>query len=443
MKKWFYSSIVFLLILTGCAQKNSEEVKTANETIQKDINKEDFINELALHDAVRAKDFAVVQELVNNDSSIDTKDKYGYTPLHLAARLNQYDIAELLIKKGANVNNVDIYKDTPLLDSTRNSTNPMSKLLLCNGANKNVIDRHKMSPLHNASKNNDIFIVQMIEADDLTKYCENLDITLDYYDENENKICGSIKMGVATKVDLIIVDETSENDEPFGKYKAKLSDDSYCAKLDKKIDKNANYIVTAVGTNSVDKDIEVANLKDLVKEEASEPVQTEYITGLYEDLMEEFGPDFEPWNAELDKNGLVFRFKNPGVLFNRGSSDLRVKFKEILDDFFPRYLKVLNKYTNEIEKVRVEGHTSSEFRRAKNDEQRYAMNKALSEKRANEVLTYTLENLSQIVGDTKPWLDTVYESEGMAYDDLIYNADGTENKVLSRRVEFRINKIQQ
>lgn len=434
MKKWLYSSLILLFVLTGCAQKKVNNVEELNGNIN---NQADFIHELALHDAVRAKDLAIVNELIANGSKVDTKDMYGYTPLHLAARLNQYEIAKTLIDNGASVNNIDIYKDTPLLDSTRNSTNAMSKLLICNGAKKYVKDRHDMTPLHNASKNNDTYIVKLIHTKDMSKICEILDITLDYYNEPEDIICGRILNGVATDVNLTIVDESNNEDKPFGTYKADIDGSNYCAKLDKKLVTNASYVITAVGTNKIEKDVEVADLNDLITKKE----ESEYITGLYEDLMEEFGPDFEPWNAELDKNGLVFRFKKPEVLFTVGSSDLRVAFKGILDNFFPRYLKVLNRYTDEIEKVRVEGHTSSEYKRARNDEERYAFNKELSEQRASRVLVYTLENLSEIVGDTKPWLDTVYESEGMAYDDLIFKADGTEDKVLSRRVEFRINKL--
>lgn len=439
MKKCLYSSLIFLFLLTGCSFNN----QTQNLKV-----KDDFINELALHDAVRAKDLTIVKELIKTGSPIDSKDIYAYTPLHLAARLDQYDIAKLLIQNGANVNNIDRYKDTPLLDSTRNSTNAMSKLLLCNNANKNVVDRHDMSPLHNASKNNDTFIIKMLNASDITKMCQALDITLEYYDENENKICGDIVLGVATNVNLIISEESSEDAKPFGKYKASINEDKYCAKLDKEINKDSSYIVTAIGTNGIDKDIEVANLSDLIKEIPlieEEPIaeQEEIITGLYEDLMTEFAADFEPWNAQLDKNGLIFRFKKPEVLFTLGSSDLQVSFQDILDNFFPRYLKILNKYTEQIEKVRVEGHSSSEYRTAKTDEEKYSMNKKLSESRAKQVLEYTLSNENEMVVNTLPWLNDFYESEGMSSDYPILNEDGTENKVLSRRVEFRINKIVQ
>lgn len=447
MKKLLTSSLVLSLFLTGCSVKNDADSK---QILKQELNdKSDFIDELAIHDAVRAKDFSIVEELVKNGSKIDLRDKYGYTPLHLAVRLDEYKIAELLIKNGANVNNIDDFEDTPLLDSTRNSTNPMSKLLLCNGATKNVADRHDMTPLHNASKNGDSFIVKMIETTNISKMCEKLDITLDSYNETENKICGKVVSGVATEVNLTIVDEEAEEDTTI-KAKGEIKDNQYCATLDKKLDSSIPHIITAIGTNSVDKDVETSNLNDLLKEKTQEAVEekpaemsdkTIFIAGLYEDLMAEFANDFDKWNAQLDKNGLVFRFKDPEVLFAKGSSDLKPNFEEILNNFFPRYLKVLDKYKNEIEKVRVEGHTSSEYRTAKSDEEKYAKNKALSTTRANKVLEQTKNQLSDKVNENKAWLDSVYEAEGMAHDNLIYNQDGSENSVLSRRVEFRINKI--
>lgn len=442
MKNLIYITFAILLFLTGCSQK---EQVVGNEKIVeekvKPVSDDDFIYELALHDAVRAKDFNIVKELINSGSKIDTKDKYGYTPLHLAARLNQYEIAELLIQKGANVNNVDVFKDTPLLDSTRNSTNEMSRLLLCNGALTEVFDKHEMKPIHNASKNNDLFIVEMIQAKDRTKMCEKLDITLDEYLQDSNQICGQIVKGYATEVDLTIADESSDSLKPFGKYKADVSPEKYCATLDKKPDLTKSYIVTAVGTNTIDKDVEIANLNDLIKKEEPVIEKTPYIAGLYEDLMAEFGSDFDPWNAELDKDGLVFRFKKPEVLFTHGSSDLRDGFKKILDNFIPRYMKIIDKYKDQIKDVIIEGHTSSVYASAKNDVERYTKNKILSEKRAKHVYEYTLAQKDPLIVENETWLKEHFSYQGLAYDNLIYDANGVEDEALSRRVEFRINKI--
>jgi len=436
MKKIIYTCFVLILAFSGC----TKNLQTADLN-----NKQDFIGETALFDAIRAKDTKLVDELLSKDVNITVADKYGYTPLHLATRLNEYDVVSKLIKKGADVNSVDKFGDTPLLDSTRNSTNPMSKLLICNGANKNVQDRHQITPLHNASKNNDLFIVKLLENDDITKMCEKLDITLTSYDENENKICGEIPSGVATSVNVTIANQSVEEDAPFGPYSSDINGSKYCAKLDKPIKEGNRYLVTALGNNGVEQDIEIANLDDL-KGKVVEPVvekqvvEEEYIEGLYEALMNEFGPDFEPWNAQLDKNGLVFRFKKPSDLFKHGSSKLSNHFKDILNDFFPRYLKVLSQYKDQIAQTRVEGHTSSVFRSAKNDKERYAKNLKLSTKRAKNVYKYTLGLKDPKVKENKQWLKEYYVPVGMSYDNLILDENGVEDQAASRRVEFRINK---
>ncbi|UTJ06928.1 ankyrin repeat domain-containing protein [Arcobacter roscoffensis] len=440
MKKTLLVIVAIFLFLTGCSfSQNSSNIKIENKVDEL----QDFIGETPLHDAVRAKDINQVRKLLKSNIEVNLKDKYGYTALHLSARLDELEIAKFLVKNGATVNSIDIFKDTPLLDSTRNSTNTMSKFLICNGAKKSVKDRHSMTPLHNTSKNSDIFIMKMIQTNDISKMCENLDITLDYYSADENKICGSIIKGVATKVKLTIVNENVENTEPFGTYESKIADSKYCAFLDKTLDMSESYLITAIGTNTVDKDIEIANLADLIKEEEPlvEEVPTKFISGLYEDLMEEFKDDFEPWNAKLEKDGLIFRFMKPSVLFTKGSSDLKESYKNILDDFFPRYLKVLNKYKNEIAEVRVEGHTSSEYSSVKTLEQKYMKNKILSQKRAKQVLDYTLNMQEKKVLENKEWLDTLYNSYGMSSDNLILDENGIEDKNASRRVEFNIEKI--
>lgn len=436
IRKVLFISIIALFTFVGCSQK-SETVSATPASMEV---KADFINELALHDAIRAKDVALVDELLSKEIQVNSKDKYGYTPLHLAARLNQLDIAEKLFAKGAGVENIDVFGDTPLLDSTRNSTNAMSRFLICNGAKVNVKDQHDMTPLHNASKNNDLYIAMLLQSDDLTAMCQKLTITLEYYNKDENKICGNIPTGVATNVDVTLTKDSEEDVKPMGPYKADIDGKTYCAKLNKPIKDDAKYLVTAIGTNGIDKAIATANLDDL-KVKKEQP-QTEYIDGLYEALMNEFGPDFEPWNAELDKDGLVFRFKDPKVLFNVGSSSLKTEYKAVLDNFFPRYLKVLNGYVDEIAEVRVEGHTSSEYLSAKSDEERYAKNKMLSEKRAKEVYDYTSSiATNEELKANHTWLEKVYSYHGMSYDDLILDENGIENKILSRRVEFRINKV--
>jgi len=83
---------------------------------------------------------------------------------------------------------------------------------------------------------------------------------------------------------------------------------------------------------------------------------------IYNALNDEFKDDLPRWNAEIDRKTMTFRFKEPDVLFDQGGSDLKLKFKNILSDFFPRYVRVLAQFENDIDEVRIEGHTSSEWR---------------------------------------------------------------------------------
>lgn len=110
---------------------------------------------------------------------------------------------------------------------------------------------------------------------------------------------------------------------------------------------------------------------------------------LYADLNTEFAEHLNEWNAEISDDGAV-RFKEPDVLFDTGKSQLKTRFKEILDDFFPRYVRILQsqKYKNEVEEIRIEGHTSSEWINANTLEARYLGNAELSQARALEVLKY-------------------------------------------------------
>ena len=82
---------------------------------------------------------------------------------------------------------------------------------------------------------------------------------------------------------------------------------------------------------------------------------------LFMDLYEEFRHDLPRWQASLNRETLSLRFEEPSVLFEVGSAQITGGFKRILDDFFPRYLEILRRYSGDIAEVRIEGHTSSEW----------------------------------------------------------------------------------
>ena len=169
---------------------------------------------------------------------------------------------------------------------------------------------------------------------------------------------------------------------------------------------------------------------------------------LYEDLKKEFENDLDEWNAVLNRD-LSMWFKEPEVLFELGKKDVRPRFKKILDDFFPRYVRVLTEtetkddngklvpnYLNDISEIRIEGHTSSEWSEQVSTEEAYILNMELSQDRRRSVLEYVLQ-LPRI-SKNRNWLKQHLTANGLSSSKLIFNDHGTENYVESRRVEFRV-----
>ena len=166
---------------------------------------------------------------------------------------------------------------------------------------------------------------------------------------------------------------------------------------------------------------------------------------LYDDLDAEFRDDFKKWNAgwayedeKTNKTHLTIRFKEPDVLFDQGSAEVRPVFEEVLKDFFPRYIRILRqpKYKNEIAEIRIEGHTSREWKGARSPEEAYIENMKLSQGRTRSVLKYVL----QTIGDSqeiRDWLKLHLTANGLSSSKLI-TVNGIEDKKASRRVEFRV-----
>ncbi len=159
---------------------------------------------------------------------------------------------------------------------------------------------------------------------------------------------------------------------------------------------------------------------------------------LYKDLYTEFKDDLDEWNALIDKQTLSIKFLSPEILFNQGEARLKYKFKRILNDFFPRYISILTsgKYNGDIEEVRIEGHTSSEWKSGYNKQYSYFKNMELSQDRTRTVLHYIMQ-LNE-VRDKNTWLRKKFTANGLSSSHLLYNDAGIEDKKLSRRVEFRV-----
>ena len=162
----------------------------------------------------------------------------------------------------------------------------------------------------------------------------------------------------------------------------------------------------------------------------------EYKNALNRALWDEFGDDLEKWNAEILDDNTV-RFKGPEVLFATGKNDITPRFREILDGFFPRYVRLLTlpQFAESIDEVRIEGHTSSVWEDAKTLEERYLKNAALSQERSFAVLDYCFQ--LDTIEVHREWLTETLRANGLAFAKLI-KENGVENRDSSRRVEFRV-----
>jgi len=442
MKKYLIGfSVATLIVLSGCSSKEVSTTSvpansntTVNGNSVTSLKHKDILTESSIHDAVRINDMKLVDFFINEKIDLNEKDKFGYTPLHLASRFNHFDIAKKLIENGANVNSVDKYGDTPLIDSTRNGYTNMSKLLICNGAKRDVLDKYEMSPLHYASKTNDVLIAKLLRSENVEAECNEPEevavpteqfynlITIDDYEvinDNTPKICGDVLDADVRQVQL-----SFDGGETITE--GVIDGNRWCAQVEKKIE-NGDYTAMAMAINSANQ-----------RGKAQDDLTIHVLNDLYNALKAEFEPDFEQWNAEIDEDTLTFRFKNPALMFTRGSSKISTKYKEILNSFFPRYISILKDYSNEITSVHVEGHTSSRYRTAKTAEEKFEKNRILSQKRANKVLEYISGNTDDAVVENKGFIEKAFVADGKSSSESVLNEDGTENYVLSRRVEFRI-----
>jgi len=163
---------------------------------------------------------------------------------------------------------------------------------------------------------------------------------------------------------------------------------------------------------------------------------------LYESLFAEFRDSLASWGAEIDSTTLSVKF-GPEVLFRQGEAEIQPRFKEILDDFFPRYVAILMQpsFRDHIEEVRIEGHTSSEwfYRGAVRGSglEAYEGNMDLSQQRTRAVLSYVVR-LAGVREHWEGWLRPLMTANGLSSSQLVRNEDGGENRLLSRRVEFRV-----
>lgn len=182
----------------------------------------------------------------------------------------------------------------------------------------------------------------------------------------------------------------------------------------------------------------------------NQTVLSDYVetkNNLHEKLVKEFEGDTLKWQMAIGKD-LSMKFNNPTVLFAQGSSELTPQFKEILDEFLPRYFNILlnDSLKKNIQEIRIEGHTDP-VPYPTLDADPYIANVILSQQRSLSVLRYfrSMPAFEQYSDEEQQILEFWFTSNGLSYGKAL-DGDGNYTIVsgkdidyqMSRRVEFRI-----
>lgn len=173
---------------------------------------------------------------------------------------------------------------------------------------------------------------------------------------------------------------------------------------------------------------------------------------IYNTLNLNLKEEIDDQTIELSPDGTVkfnLQTKNK-ELFPSDKAEMTEEFKKVLDDFTPKYLKIItsSKYINNISEIRIEGHTDTIPPRKSRRRKSYDYNLELSSNRARSVLNYIRQNEVYLnyPDSIKIRLDFLFTANGLSYSRVLNNNkeisylsdDKSVNNDLSRRVEFKI-----
>lgn len=167
-------------------------------------------------------------------------------------------------------------------------------------------------------------------------------------------------------------------------------------------------------------------------------VQDAAVLGAVSGLAKEFP-------SEIRQHGLTLTFEDltGDAQFDEDSAKLASRFSTTLSLFFPKLLDALYIYRDEVEELRIEGHTSSGYHDKVGDEA-YLKNLDLSHRRAHAVAEFALSAVKP-QGAAASWFRGKLVATGQSSNHLVLS-DGCEpaisrsceDKLRSRRVTLRV-----
>lgn len=159
-------------------------------------------------------------------------------------------------------------------------------------------------------------------------------------------------------------------------------------------------------------------------------VQDEINAALHNEFSED---ELANWGVSMNEENLRVTFVAPAVFFDLGSTAVKPKFQEILAEFFPRYIKVIDQFSDHILEVRIEGNASREIFDDINSDAAYFYNMKLSQERAFNVLQYVF-TLEEMTGK-RQWMIDKLRATGASFSKA-----NLERADASRCVEISIHR---
>lgn len=154
------------------------------------------------------------------------------------------------------------------------------------------------------------------------------------------------------------------------------------------------------------------------------------------DLTKEFPPsELADMHATIDEKSGTISFNADGaVLFVSGQEIPSYEYQKILNDFFPRYINILqkDKYKGKIAEIRIEGHASIEKNESYDNQYQYFDNMRRSQGRARNVLEYVMRMPIYKDKEHQDWLKQHIIAVGYSF------SKSTGDTTKDRRVDFRV-----
>jgi outer membrane protein OmpA-like peptidoglycan-associated protein len=156
-------------------------------------------------------------------------------------------------------------------------------------------------------------------------------------------------------------------------------------------------------------------------------------------ITEQLGPELANNRIQFDPEQLWLTFLSASSFFSAGSATMNPVLQTRLQRIFPGLIQSLKPYQQKITEIRFQGHSSSEWKTAKNKSEAYLNNMTLSADRAETALKYCI-GLKEVQPE-RSWLIDKVVSSGFSDRKPILTPSKAEDLEKSRRITISIGVV--